>query len=289
MKLDDIATRQVVTIRADDLVDAAIALMEEHDIHHLPVVGESGSVVGIVSDRDVLAGAGWLSTRERIDAHDGSVVGPRKISEMMSAPVQTLSPDDPVEKGAQLLFRERFGAIPLVADDVLVGIVSESDVLKCYLDDRPVPPAGTAWRFRKVSEEMAANLFSLRPNDGLHVASRLLRDKHVRHIPVAVEGRLLGIVSDRDIRKAVFREEVERRQDDGDADTQRRRPWKTTLREVMTSDVETVGLAATVAEAADRMVQRNIGALPVLEDRELVGIISETDLLRNLAAACEPE
>jgi len=83
MRFRDVATTAVMTLAPTDSIDKATALMEEHGIHHLPVMDESKSPVGMVSDRDHLTAAGWLSSRDRVDPHDGMVIGPREVWEIM--------------------------------------------------------------------------------------------------------------------------------------------------------------------------------------------------------------
>lgn len=281
MRLTEIAAKNVVTLFESDSLDKAIALMEEHGIHHLPVVNGEQSPVGMVSDRDLLKAVGWLSRLERTDPHDGTVIGPRQIFEVMSKPVHTLAADATIENGARLMLREKVSAVPLVSDGCMAGIVTETDLLACYIEDQPLE-IGTAWRFQKVSDHMAVHVFSLTPKDAVIAASRLMRDKQIRHIPIVNHGRLVGIVSDRDIRQAAFREFLWNQQDEG---PDRRRLHRVNVQDIMNGRVQTVRLSATLADAADRMVQSRIGSLPVVEQDELIGVITETDLLKAFVGA----
>lgn len=284
MQLRDIAARSLITIAASDSVDKALSLMEEHGIHHLPVT--NGRLpVGMVSDRDLLTNAGWMSRRDRTDHHDGTVLGPRTVDEVMTTPIKCLSPDDDVFTGARMLIDEKFSAIPLVRDDQLDGLVAESDLLKCFIDDRPLGHG--AWRQAQVGHVMTANVISVRPKDVPLVASRLMRDKRIRHLPVVDNEHLVGIVSDRDVRKAMFREWLEQFHDD--ELEERERVHRTNIRDIMHRRVITATMQSTLAEVADKMLTDKIGALPVVdESRNILGVITETDLLQVLAAACMP-
>ena len=276
MQISEIATETVVTLVESDSLDKAIALMEEHGIHHLPVVDEQQIPVGMVSDRDLLGSAAWLSSTERMDSHDGMVIGPRQVFEIMSKPVYTLAPEEPVEAGARLMIRETVSAVPLVVDGCMAGVVTETDFLACYTDDRLLE-IDSSWRFQKVSDHLSAHVFSLKPNDVVVAASRLMRDKQIRHVPILNEGRLVGIVSDRDVRQATFRDFLEYQRDDG---PMHQRLQRVNLLDIMNRRVQTVRLSSTLADAADRMIQSHIGSLPVVEQEQLVGVITETDLLR---------
>jgi len=281
MKLEDIATKIVITLAPTDSVDQAIALMEEHGIHHLPVVDEARVPVGIVSDRDLLSAAGWLSHRDRIDPQDGTLIGPRQVRAIMSKPVRTLDPSEPVEAGARLMLDETISAVVLIVDGRVEGLVTDSDFLKCYTDDRPLGTS-SAWHFRKVADHMSTHIYSLQPDDVTLAASRLMRERRIRHVLITQDEHLVGIVSDRDVRKAVFRELVESQQADDRGPGQFRR---VKLRDIMSHRVETVAPSTTLADAADRMTRAKVSALPVMEQQRLLGIITETDLLKVFAAA----
>lgn len=290
MKLKEIANSQVITLSIADRIDQAIELMEKHDIHHLPIV-DGERPVGIVSDRDLLSSVGWLSSRDRITGGTGpAFVGPTNIADVMSSPVQVLSPEDGIEEAARLMADNKIGAVPLAEDGRLVGIVSETDILKCYVDHRTIGRR-TAWRFRKVAEFMAAQVFSVKQTDSPRTAYRLMREKQVRHLPVIDGDRLVGIVSDRDVRKTLSLETVE---DLTETETQPHRgdrpraTYRPDVRDIMSRLVETTEPSTTLAEAADRMLTARIGALPVTKSHTLIGIITETDLLRALVGASQP-
>jgi CBS domain-containing protein len=278
MQLGSIATTTVISIRPSDTADTAIALMEEHDIHHLPVVIDDRPV-GMVSDRDLLRVAGGMMSRERTDHHDGNVIGPQRISDIMSTPVQTLGGNDRVEDAAHLMLRERVGAVALIKEGKLDGMIAESDVLRCFVDDRMVF-TDSHWRFEKVADHMSVNVFSLKANDPIIRATRLMKDKSVRHVLVMKDDHVVGVVSDRDIRKAHFREQMEWFKDDEPPEKR-----MANLGDVMTRHPVKVLPDSTLADAASRLIEARIGALPVVEHGRLCGILTETDLLRVFVRA----
>lgn len=111
--------------------------------------------------------------------------------------------------------------------------------------------------------------------DGAHQTFTRMHEHGIRHMPVLGEdGRLAGMVSDRDLR----------RPDSLDDDPNVVHPWvldnHTRVESLMTPRPLTVQAEAPLVEALDAMVEHRFGALPVLDGERLVGVISATDLLR---------
>jgi acetoin utilization protein AcuB len=109
--------RKVETIREDGSAEQALKRMRAGRLRHLVVV-RAERVVGIVSDRDI---AGLLVGNLRID---------RTIDQVMSRGVAVVAPETPVEDAAYLMRRRKIGALPVVSDGKLVGIVTVSDLLE---------------------------------------------------------------------------------------------------------------------------------------------------------------
>ena len=131
MNVGDLATSRVIAVPAEESIDRAIAIMEEHEIHHLPVVS-AGRVVGMLSDRDILTAVGGLGSAKR-RLPGGWVAGPEKVADIMAKPVHTLAPGDTIRLAARLMIRERIHAIPLVRSGELAGIVTAVDLLRAIL------------------------------------------------------------------------------------------------------------------------------------------------------------
>jgi CBS domain-containing protein len=132
-----------------------------------------------------------------------------------------------------------------------------------------------------VHELMHAPVATVTPDTPACEAARLLGTRKIRHLPVVDhDGRLVGIVTDRDLRQAVFHPAVQAR-----LGTTGEAVGDLPVRELMTRGVVTVAPWADLRQAARLMHERKIGALPVVEDGRLVGILTETDVLRALEAA----
>ncbi len=282
MLLLDIAHTDVVTVHPRDSIDKAIALMEEHQIHHLPVL-TNDMPVGMISDRDILVSVGWLLSRERVsqDARP-QVIGPQRVTDIMSSPIIALPPGAGVAEAGELMLERRIHAVAVVSGDRLLGIVTETDLLRCFIDDR-FAALGGGWKHERVAQHFTARVECLGAHQMLAAAARLMHEKDLRHVPVVDGHQLRGMITDRDVRRAVGRHTIE--------ETMEAERWSPSLfgaklGDIMTQPVQTIGPRAALAESADRMMNLGIGALPVVEDDLLVGMQTETDLLRVLVAAC---
>ncbi len=127
----------VITVRPRDTVAQARAILEEHRVNQLPVV-LSNRLVGIVTDRDLRDAPRAVELSASVSgAHiAGPETSPEQIpvEEVMSPNVLTLSSSDTLQKAAEMMRRERIGAVPIVDRTRLVGIVSRSDVLKAFIE-----------------------------------------------------------------------------------------------------------------------------------------------------------
>lgn len=268
MRVSTLMTRKPFTLAPDASLDEAMQLMDEHGLRHLPVV-EAGRLVGVVSDRDLLAATGWLPARVRELYQDRSTdQRSRTLREIVQPKVRTLGPDDTVVSAAVELVASKIGCLPVLEHGELVGILTETDLVRAFADacrgarqDRSVDPP--------VMARMARHARSVTSDTTLGEAGELLRAMDVRHLPVVQDERVVGMVSDRDLRRA---QGTNRGPD-------------TPLGEIMSSDVSMIEPEKPLSYAAELMLARRIGAVPVVDDDRLVGILTLTDLLDHCLEA----
>lgn len=124
LSVSEIMTREPYTIGPDDTLETARKMMAEHHIRHIPVVNENGSLVGLVSQRDVLA------------AEDSSVLNPAAdqsperyvaVSSIMTTPVQTIEESASLRGTAMFLQQHKLGCLPVVDKGELTGIITDAD------------------------------------------------------------------------------------------------------------------------------------------------------------------
>ena len=128
---------------------------------------------------------------------------------------------------------------------------------------------------RPVSEVMQREVATLEESERLDLADDIMRLGRVRHMPVVDGSRVKGIVSQRDLFAASLSKTI-------DFEPTERRAFLHAIdvSEVMSQDVKSVSPDITLREAARIMLRHGIGCLPVVEDDTLVGLVTETDLLR---------
>lgn len=123
-----------------------------------------------------------------------------------------------------------------------------------------------------VGKRMTATVVTVKPDDTLKQANHLLKLHRIQHLPVVVGDTLVGIVSGTDIRNSTL--EVTEVDDKGEMLVKNR-----TVDEIMIKDVITVSPWDTVEDALLIFHRRRFGALPVVEGKKLVGIITKVDIL----------
>jgi CBS domain-containing protein len=122
-----------------------------------------------------------------------AVISRMRCREIMTRELRTATPETTLQQAAALMRDGDMGAVPVVEDGRLVGIVTDRDiVVRCIADGKD---ASTP-----VGEAMTSEIFSVRPDDFVFEAVRLMGDKQVRRIPViSDDGKLAGIISMADV------------------------------------------------------------------------------------------
>ncbi|MFK0156107.1 CBS domain-containing protein [Streptomyces sp. NPDC090493] len=143
--VNDVMTHRVVALRTGAVFKDIVKTMHEWRVSALPVLDETGTVVGVVSEADLLPkeeyGDGDIGHYEQVrhpaDIHKADAVS---AAELMTEPPVTVTPDAPLAHAARLMARHRVKRLPVVGrDGTLKGIVSRSDLLKVFLrQDREI-------------------------------------------------------------------------------------------------------------------------------------------------------
>jgi CBS domain-containing protein len=151
----------------------------------------------------------------------------------------------------------------------------------------------------KVKDVMNPNVVFCKPDDTVREAAKILKENNISGAPVLEDGQLVGIISEADllellvvpekgnlwlpspfevievpIRELLSWEETKKMLSD---------VGSTSVEEIMTKDVHTISSGASVEEASEHMVRHRINRLPVMEDSNVVGIVTRGDIIEGLA------
>lgn len=141
MIVRDVMTREVAAVQANASIEAAIALMLERGISGLPVLDEQGAAIGIVSEGDLLRRTelgtvrpqpGWIQfvvDPDRLAETYAREHG-RRVSDVMTRTLVTVSPEATLAEAAELMARHRIRRVPVIEHGRLAGIVARADLLR---------------------------------------------------------------------------------------------------------------------------------------------------------------
>jgi CBS domain-containing protein len=268
MKVKDIMKSNLLTVREEDTLSVAQSILAWAGVRHLPVLSRD-RLTGILSDRDL------LSYRAKSAARGDWRKAPVRAA--MHPSPQTAHPEDALTEVAGRMAISKIGALPVVDEGKLVGIITTIDVLAGEVRDAMAPSAHLSPTAR---DAMTPAPLTARPTDSLLDAASAMAEHRVHHLPVlSDEGAVIGMLSEQDVRAVVgdpidFMRVRETRID----------PGRLRVGEVMAHPPVTVSSDAAVSDLANLFADRTVSALPVVDQSgKLVGMLSYVDALRSLA------
>lgn len=116
---------EIVTLTGTESVTEALAMINQHRIGAVLIMTERGEIAGILSERDLV----------RAMHRFGREVFDKTVSELMTAPVVTCSPRDPIAAIMGMMTAQRFRHVPVIEGDRLIGLISIGDVVKSHIEE----------------------------------------------------------------------------------------------------------------------------------------------------------
>jgi CBS domain-containing protein len=148
-RVRDIMSEKIVTISADDRLSTVEDIMTLGRVRHMPVV-RGGRLVGVVSERDLLRAS--LSNLTAFgNEQRRAFLQAVEIRRVMSSPPVVIHPDATPEEAAWVMAEKKIGCLPVIDGDDLVGLVTETDLLRYFAGERDAPPQRQARRERSSS------------------------------------------------------------------------------------------------------------------------------------------
>ena len=119
--IDEFMTPEPYTLRGTDSIDSARKVMTEKHIRHIPITDNDNHVLGLVTQRDVLA-----ATEPGETSHQGADI---RLSDIMIRNVSSIHQTGSLRQAAMYLQSHKYGCLPVVSDDRLVGIITDTDFI----------------------------------------------------------------------------------------------------------------------------------------------------------------
>jgi acetoin utilization protein AcuB len=133
MLVGDRMTKRPVTISEDASIDRGLELMRSEKVRRLPVLGKHDKLVGIVSEKDLLYASPSPATSLSI-YEIPYLLSKIKMRDIMTREVITVTENTPLEEAARIMADRKVGGLPVMRDDKLVGIITETDMFKIFLE-----------------------------------------------------------------------------------------------------------------------------------------------------------
>jgi CBS domain-containing protein len=132
MTIRELMTGGLITVRPETPVLHARDLLAKERIRHLLVTGPVGALAGIVTDRDIRLNLPSRATSLSAGEINHLLIK-LTVGEIMTRSVITIGPDRPARDGARLMLDHRIGALPVLDDGRLIGIITETDIVRAFV------------------------------------------------------------------------------------------------------------------------------------------------------------
>ncbi len=155
MKVKEVMTREPLTIDPEAPLGTALDVMHTKQVRHLPVVDDTGMLMGIITDRDLRQATFAPALGEHLSLRAqrrlrglGQEMEDLRVKDAMTWVVVTTHPEATLAHAALVMFERRVGNLPVIRDGKLVGILTERDLLKALMKEYPAvhyDPEGFLW------------------------------------------------------------------------------------------------------------------------------------------------
>jgi CBS domain-containing protein len=276
IKVEDVMNEEIITIDDNEQVSHARNLMLKYGYSHILVVNQDGKLTGIVTEKDLtrkMRAKGPKWKRRPIDKIS--------IHRVMTPNPLTISPHRELREAVELMIKNNISSIPVVDEEEIVGIITKGELIEFYSQK-----FSGKW---KVSNLMTRNVITVNENHSIGHVISIMEEKRIGKIVVVRDQEPVGIITPANIsfadvddletgvEKIYFLRPVE-----GKSKRNVREVSLLTAGDIMKNDLIKIHQDEDAANAADIMVKNNISGIPVVENDELVGIITRTDLIRGI-------
>ena len=257
MKVKEIMTTKIITVDKDDSLKLVLDLMKKHSITKIPVTEEK-KFFGLVTDNVIAYKLGSIRKR-------GITASRLHASSVTEKEVPVISPEEDVKNILKSVGEPGPTMLPVVEKEKLVGVVTKADLLPLVTNKN------------QLHSIMQKKIHTVSLEDRVVHARRIMITNNVARLPVLDEKKVVGIISDVEIALAFA--SLKKSFSLG---RQKHRLDELLVKEVMRTPVVLSNPSMSIYDAAQLMLKQNIGALPLLENEKLVGMVTRTDILKTI-------
>jgi CBS domain-containing protein len=269
-----IATRDVVSVPPTITIMGAVEKMTGCGFRRLPIVDAgSGKLRGIITSGDIINFMGGGDKFNLVQVKHGGNLLPainEAVRTIMTQQLTTLPDSASINDAIDIILNKKVGGMPITdSNGVLVGIVTERDVMKVLATEKVD---------LTVNDVMTTSLRITDPDCPIGKVTHDMTSHRFRRLPVVSNDILYGIITTSDIMKYLGNKRVFDQLITGDVAEVMGLP----VRNLVSGDLYTTSPEKGINEAAREMLDKNVGALPVIEKTRLVGLVTEFDMVRAL-------
>ena len=268
----EIAKSRVITMPPTTPIYDAIKMMTKEGFRRIPIANPATKVLdGIVTATDIIDYLGGGKKFEMIrQKYDGNIF--KAINEpiklIMTQKVYSIKTSAKMSEAIEQMTRTNLGGLPVVDDENRVkAIITERDIMSLFADMISGVTVAQLMSERVVTALVRTTIFE---------AERSMATQGFRRLPIVSDGRLVGIITTMDVIRFFGSGEVFKHLRSGTII----QVLNTPALEIATKDVSTIEPTADVGQAAKIMTDKDIGAVPVVKNGKLVGIITERDFFK---------
>ncbi len=267
-----IAKRKVITIAPTTPIYEAIKIMGKEGFRRLPIADAGTQTLeGTITATDMInylgGGEKFQIIQQKFEGNIFKAInGPIRL--IMNPKVVSISANAKISDAINLMKEKHVGGLPVVDEKKRVkAIITERDITNLFADKM----SGVS-----VAELMSEKVITALPKTSIHEAEKLMSTQGFRRLPITADGKVVGIITAMDVMRFFGSGEVFKHLRSGTIG----QVLSTPALQIATKEVSMIEPEADIGQAAKLMHSRNIGALPVVKNQKIVGIITERDFFK---------
>ena len=269
-----IASKNVISLPPTTNIMSTAKTMLKYGYRRVPI-SDAGTnrLVGIVTSLDIVDFlGGGLRHNLVMNRYNGNLAAAinEDVREIMKKDVISLTINSSINEALLTMIEKNIGGLPILDDhSAVVGMVSERDFVKTVAN---------ITTSKYIKEYMSDTVVTAPPNMSVEEATRTMIKKGFRRLPIVKDNILLGIITASDIMRYLGSGKIFQKLTSGDVTD----AFQVPIKSLILKDIIWTISNIDIGKAASMMLNNKVGALPIIDDGELCGILTERDIMRSL-------